>query len=557
VRQALGVDPGDLLLRQIAASLLLLTGDTDGASSVWKSLLEERPGDGLSQYGLGIVSLQRGDRTKSLQLIQDAAKRGDRATCLIAERYLESLSGAKGAGLGLALPDAYASSAKALSGMAASRTGDVKRAMTEVSEALAALPGEPYYEAPGVVMTFDAASPVRFGFSPLPTGNGLATRRGAPAAKAYSGVVTLSPDDPGSDVGFVVFKIDGNVARIANTRPFELLWNTGNAANGPHRVEIAVYDKQGNVVHTADKVICTANADAPAPANAESPRVEAVRSELWQALTLLPSRHLLAYTAAEAAQKLGDQKSVVSYLQIAAALEPAYRDTRARLEGVFPQQAMPAVWRGDSTAPVIALTFDDGPKPVLTDRLVELLTRERVPATFFVIGRHATAYPEIIKRISDAGFEIENHTYTHPNLTMLTPMSVEAELLKTVASVYASTGRIMRYFRPPGGNTSNEVCRAAAKWGLTPCMWTVDADSLENGSPDRLVEFVVQRATPGAIILLHNGRQTTLNALPRIIAGLRQRGFSFDTVEGLLSRRSQSAAIPAAAGRNRPIWRVN
>lgn len=545
VRQALNAEPANHLLRHEAATLLLLTGDVDGAANVWKGVLEERPGDALALYGQGIVALQKGDRNKALDLIQVAGQTGDRATCLIAERYLESLTGATGAGLGLSLPDAYAGSAKGLSGMAAARMGDAKRGLTEITAALAALPGEPYYETPGVAMSFDPAAPIKFGFAPLPGGNGLAVQRARTGDKPISGIVTLAPDDAVTGAGYVVFKIDGNLASMSNSRPFRLIWDTAKVANGPHKVEILVYDAQSTVVSQAEKIVRTANANAPGSANQDSERAQAVLGRLWQVLALRPSRHMLAYTGADAAQRLGDLKSAVLLMQLAAALDPDYRDTRSRLDAVFPSQAFGAFWKGDAQAPVIALTFDDGPKPGVTERLVDTLAREGVAATFFVIGRHATAYPALIKRIADAGFEIENHTYTHPNLTMLSPVAVEAELLKTAATVYASTGKSMRYFRPPGGNVNSDVYRAAAKWGLTACMWTVDADSVENGNPDRLVEFVVSHAVPGAIVLMHNGRQTTVDALPRIVTGLRQRGFRFDTIDGLLGRKTLAGPVQA------------
>jgi peptidoglycan/xylan/chitin deacetylase (PgdA/CDA1 family) len=545
----LDAEPGNLLLRQEAAALLLITGDVEGSAAGWQAILEERPGDGLALYGLAIAALNRGDVKKARELIEQAGRDGDRATCLIAERYLETLSGASGAGLGMTLPDVYVASARGLSGMAAARTGNAQRAMTELAETLANLPGDPYYETPGLVMSFDSLSPIRFGYKPLPTGNGLSTRRGKSGPKGFTGTVTLAPDDPGPEAGFVVFKIDGVLTKMANTRPFNLVWNTAQSRNGAHRVEIVVYDKQGAVLSQAEKFVNTQNASAPTSAQPYDAGGMATRTLLWEALALRPSRHTVAYAAAVAAEKLGNQKAAISFLNVAAALDPNYRDTRARLESVMPTQSVPAIWRGDPNQPVIALTFDDGPKPGLTDKLVDVLVRESVPATFFVIGRHTTNYPGLVKKIADAGFQIENHSYTHPNLCMLSQPLIEAELLKTIASVYASTGRTMRYYRPPGGNTNGDVGKAAAKWGLTACMWTVDADALENGSPDKLVDFVLKKAAPGAIILLHNGRQTTINALPRIIAGLRQRGFRFDTIDGLLNRKTAIGVAQAPLNR--------
>lgn len=91
--------------------------------------------------------------------------------------------------------------------------------------------------------------------------------------------------------------------------------------------------------------------------------------------------------------------------------------------------------------------------------------------------------------------------------------------------------------------------RVAARWGLVPCMWTLDGEALENGSPRRLVEYVVKRAVPGAIILLHNGRPTTVEALPGIIEGLRRRGFRFVTIDELMRRQMPESAVRGMAAR--------
>jgi len=196
-----------------------------------------------------------------------------------------------------------------------------------------------------------------------------------------------------------------------------------------------------------------------------------------------------------------------------------------------------AVWRGTAARKVVALTFDDGPQPGITEALVDLLAREKAPSTFFVLGRHAAAYPDLVKRMADCGMQVENHTYTHPNLTLLPPPRVERELLRTMAAVRAATGKATRYFRPPGGNIDEAVSRTAARLGMAPCMYTVGGDRLEKTSADDLVRYVLAKARPGSIILLHNGRLTTIQALPRIIEGLRRRGYGFVTVNGLVSGR--------------------
>lgn len=212
-----------------------------------------------------------------------------------------------------------------------------------------------------------------------------------------------------------------------------------------------------------------------------------------------------------------------------------------------PSNPEAAIWRGGAEEKIVALTFDDGPKPELTEMLLNVLRQESVLATFFIIGRHAAAHPELVTKIVNAGMEVENHSYTHPNLTALPPEFVEREFVKTISTIRIPTGKRPKYFRPPGGNLNGEVSRIAADYGMTPCMWTVDGDSLETGRPERLIDFVLTRTNPGAIILLHNGRATTVEAMPKIIEGLRRKGYSFVTIEELVRRKSVSSVHTESA----------
>lgn len=549
LRAAIDADPGNTLFHNLSGALLVLTGDTAGADSEWTRVLQDSPGDSLAQYGLGLTCLARGDRARALDWFQVAQKTGDHSACLLASRYVEILDGAKRAAAGLTLPDSFAATTRGISGIAEARAGDSKRALADLEAAISALPGDPFAEPFGLVMTFDKNRPLRAGGLKLPAGNGLASRWGAAPSRAYSGVLTLKPDSVDSDTGYVAFKIDGNVSSIVNTSPFSLVWDTARVPNGVHKVEMVVYDRQGQVFTRAVKEIRTSNADAP-PTGPGDPALEskrgALRAALWRSLLLLPSRRAMAEAAASAARSLGDTASVTHYTALTAALDPEAAGARAKWLASLGAAASAPLYRGAPNENAIALTFDDGPKPGVTELLVNVLKQENIPATFFVIGRHAAAHPELVKLIADAGFEIENHTYTHANLTLLSRASIERELLKTIAAVQAATGKRMKYFRPPGGNLSPEVTQTAARWGLTPCMWTVTADSLEYGNGNQLVEFVLKHAQPGGIIILHNGRMTTVEALPRIVAGLRQRGFTFATVDQLAQRKAVLARSTTA-----------
>jgi peptidoglycan/xylan/chitin deacetylase (PgdA/CDA1 family) len=552
LRAAIAAEPGNTLLHNFAGTLLALTGDTAGAASEWNRVLQDSPGDGLAQYGLGLACLVRGDRARALDWFQVAQKSGDHSACLLASRYVEILNGTKGTGAGLTLPDSFAATTRGIGGIAEARSGDSRRALNDLGAAISALPGDPFTEPFGLVMTFDAARPLRAAGLPLPVGNGLANRWGSAPAKVYSGILTLKPDNVDADTGFVAFKIDGSTSSIVNTSPFSLVWDTSHVPNGVHKVEMVVYDRQGQVFTRAVKELRTNNANAPVNGPGDAVLEEkksAIRSALWRSLLLLPSRRTMAEAAAASARSLGDSAAITHYTALAAALDPEASGARAKWLANLGTTASAPLYRGAPNENAIALTFDDGPKPGVTELLVNVLKQENIPATFFVIGRHAAAHPELVKLIADAGFEIENHTYTHANLTLLMRASVERELLKTIAAVQAVTGKRMKYFRPPGGNLSAEVTQTAARWGLTPCMWTVTADSLEYGNGNQLVEFVLKHAQPGGIIILHNGRMTTIEALPRIVAGLRQRGFSFATVDQLAQRK---AILARSAGPTPP-----
>ncbi len=243
VRQGLDGDPGALILHNVGEALLLMSGDSHGALSEWGYSLSEMPDDALARYSMGLAWLTLGEKEKSLDYLMLAQQNGDSAACLAARRYAEMMNGAEGAGSGLALPEGYAAAARGMAGMAAWKHGDQQTAYNELSAALRLLPGDPYSEPPGLVMTFEPKAPLKSGSKPLPTGNGLATPRTI-KDKPRSGTVILTAGDTGGDAGYVMFKIDNGISSVANTPPFRLVWDTAQFPNGLHRIEVLVFDRQ-------------------------------------------------------------------------------------------------------------------------------------------------------------------------------------------------------------------------------------------------------------------------------------------------------------------------
>lgn len=195
------------------------------------------------------------------------------------------------------------------------------------------------------------------------------------------------------------------------------------------------------------------------------------------------------------------------------------------------------LYSGNPHSPEIALTFDDGPNPSYTNQILALLKQYDVKATFFVIGSEAAAYPTLVRQEYQQGHVVGNHTWTHPNLTTLSPAAVRNELQSTLGEIEADTGALPTVFRPPGGNFTSTVQSIAASLGLSTILWNVDPRDWSRPGTDVIIQRVLDTVHNGSIILMHDGggdRSQTVAALPTIITTLEQRGFQFVTIPRMI-----------------------
>jgi peptidoglycan/xylan/chitin deacetylase (PgdA/CDA1 family) len=213
--------------------------------------------------------------------------------------------------------------------------------------------------------------------------------------------------------------------------------------------------------------------------------------------------------------------------------EIAAQDAAERQKGI----KLLRVVSGDPSKPYIALTFDDGPHGVKTERLLDTLKELRCPSTFFVVGAQARRYPELVQRIAAEGHEIGNHTFNHYRLTRIPLDGVADELNRTRDLLRAFVGAPSRLFRPPGGEYNPEILKIVEKQGYTTVLWTNDpADYKAHRSAADVERLVLRDITRGGIILLHDGVRATLECLPTLVSRLRQKGYIFVTVSGLIQR---------------------
>ena len=188
---------------------------------------------------------------------------------------------------------------------------------------------------------------------------------------------------------------------------------------------------------------------------------------------------------------------------------------------------------------LIALTFDDGPYPVETPLLLDVLAELHVPATFFLIGDDAEHFPDLVRRIARAGHEIANHTQTHPpNFQALDAAQVTAELERGAQTLrrYANDPAIGTMMRPPHGRFTEDTVRTAQRDGYSVILWDDDPGDWRPVSPQSISDHMEASASAPDIVLLHSGRLPTVQALPEVVARFRAAGFSFVTVGQLMAR---------------------
>lgn len=200
---------------------------------------------------------------------------------------------------------------------------------------------------------------------------------------------------------------------------------------------------------------------------------------------------------------------------------------------LLPQLGMfgDVIWQGDGEGREIALTFDDGPHPETTPRILEVLAREGMTATFFVLGNKVEAHPDVVRDIVRAGHGVGVHGYHHYRLySLLPPRAVEEDIKKAQEAVERAAGVRPRLFRPPVGQVSPRTADGARRAGVEIVVWSVRGfDGLKNADPERIALRVERGLRPGAIVLLHDAAErddhvpASLEALPKIIAAIRER----------------------------------
>ena len=199
--------------------------------------------------------------------------------------------------------------------------------------------------------------------------------------------------------------------------------------------------------------------------------------------------------------------------------------------------------RGPQQGKRVCLTFDDGPASPFTEQILEVLRKHQVPATFFVCGKNVERNPELVRRIVAEGHALGNHTYSHPYMFFKTRMRIAEEIDRTQEAIEKAAGGRPKIFRPPYGARWFGLVPTLQERGMHLIMWSATGYDWKKDVPG-IVRAALEELKPGAVILLHDGqnarpaseidRSRTVQALPRIIEGALQRGYSFAPLHNFL-----------------------
>jgi len=226
----------------------------------------------------------------------------------------------------------------------------------------------------------------------------------------------------------------------------------------------------------------------------------------------------------------------------------------AAVAGGYQSMAPTAQWFGQTFTGLprgsrqIALTYDDGPNDPHTLRLLGVLAKHSIQATFFLIGRYVQQHPEIAREIVNAGHVVGNHTFTHPLLTFKSEAEIRQELSQCRSALQQAIGEASNLFRPPFGGRRPAVLRVARELGLEPVMWNVTGYDW-NAPPAKKIEHkVAKQIRGGDVILLHDGghkqmgadRSQTVIATDHLIVRYKTEGYEFVTIPQMMANLAVS-----------------
>lgn len=206
----------------------------------------------------------------------------------------------------------------------------------------------------------------------------------------------------------------------------------------------------------------------------------------------------------------------------------------------FGQERKIPIYSVGTTDKKIAISFDAAWGADKTERIMDILEKHNVPATFFLVGFWVDKYPEMVELIDARGFEIGTHSNTHPDLVKLDSNQIALELKTSMEKITAHTNKPVRLFRAPFGSYNNTLLTEAEKLDLVTIQWDVDSLDWQGISGSKITSNIITKVKNGSIILCHNNSDHILDALDGVITTLKKRGFEFVSIGNLIYTQNYS-----------------
>jgi len=337
------------------------------------------------------------------------------------------------------------------------------------------------------------------------------------------------------ELDYVIVRVNNSFAGISSARPFKVALNTRLLGDGAATIRADGYNTVGQVIATAAVTVKIQNGSRTL-APAEKAARAAVRELLEELLVPSVSPVAVRQLAGHGLLQSGQAREAAECFEGAYATDPRLPALRADLLraysalGVPMAEAAPEIVTLGAHSKRVAITFDDGPHPLITPWILDQLDKERVKATFFLVGKQATLYPELVREIKRRDHQIGSHSYAHYSLRHMTGPECEQDLVKSRLALREACGETVRLFRPPGGYYDDVVKRAAGNLGFSTAFWTANITSFPGRDGKRIAQELARQCADGGIILLHNGEDETLDTLPYLIPELRKHGVTFVTL---------------------------
>ena len=514
----------DEFIKTVYATSLLFGNQPAEAESILKDLLKSNPYNKSIIFLAGIIKAKNGNIPESLNYFESISKYIQNYNHLYS--YLNTMADST------FINDELEESN--LSAMELSAYWNVLRKNnTEALETLKLIcnikGSDSYKDIKGILFSYLPESSFMFNASPFKGKLGLNVQEKI-ADHSLSGLTNIKANiAQSSEIQSITIFIDDQLKGMTNSYPYSFTINTENLINGIHEVRISAVGFDSSILTSKTFTIEVFNMKSSIVNN-----IDDVWEKLWNLIQIRQGMETVNYLLATCAAREKDLDTHRIALERCIAVNPYYRDTIELIQKYyFPPSTKKTIETGNKNFKQVGLTFDDGPTPTTRENL-NILKKYNAKATFFIVGRMAEKYPDVLREIANDGHQIALHSQNHPNYSKLSYEETIKETFQNYCAIKATGVNPTLYFRPPGGNNSENIAKLSRDFGFKIALWTKNTTHLQTSTPEILSKYCIDTLKPGFIYLMHNNESVVTQALPILLDFLNQKAYKCTTMEEII-----------------------